>query len=85
MPKWAWWVFAALLFVLWNYDSIGDYWFGGWWMTVRHKPLGEWYAFDLLPFIAAYLALRPLGAAFASMRTVQEQEKAQGEAQSQAK
>ena len=75
MPKWAWWVVAALLFMLWNYDSIGEYWLGGWWTTVRHKPLGAWHAFDLIPFIAAYLAIRPLSRAIFAADTPAAEEK----------
>jgi hypothetical protein len=72
MPKWAWWVAAVLLFVLWNYDSFGEYWFGGWWTTVRDKPLGAWHAVDLLPFIAAYFAIRPISEAIVSIPNLNE-------------
>lgn len=65
MPQWGWWLGAVLLFVVWNFNSIGDYWFAGWWRTVRDQPLGAWHAADLIPFIAAYLAIRPIAAAIA--------------------
>lgn len=76
MPKWAWWLAAVLVFVLWNFDSIGDYWFGGWWSTVRYKPLGDWHAVDLIPFIAIYFAIRPVYEAISSFRKLQTADKA---------
>lgn len=85
MPKWGWWLAGVLLFILWNYDSMGEYWFGGWWYTVRHKPLGEWHARDLIPFIAAYLAIRPVAAAIASWHTLVQREKPGVQPESQLK
>jgi hypothetical protein len=48
------------LFVLWNYDSFGEYWFGGWWRTVRDKPLR-----------AACFAIRAISEAMVSFRKLQ--------------
>jgi hypothetical protein len=85
MPKWGWWLAAVLLFVLWNFDSIGDYWFEGWWTTVRYHPLGDWHAGDLIPFIAAYLAIRPVSDAIASLHKLVREEEPAKESEARAK
>lgn len=84
MPKWGWWLAAVLVFVIWNFDSIGDYWFGGWWTTVSRKSLGDWHAADLIPFIAIYFAIRSISETIASFRAAQQEQAPRKRSEAQA-
>lgn len=86
MPTWGWWVAAFLLYVFWNFESmVRGYWFAGWWRTVIHRPLGDWHAVDIVPFMFTYVAIRLVSSTVASFREQAEKEKSRPESESQVK
>lgn len=82
MPNWGWWVTAVLLVVFWNLNSVS---IGGWWRTVLDRPLGDWHAVDIVPFIFAYVAIRVVLSFVAFVRKLQEEEKSRRESGHQMK
>ncbi|MET0533083.1 MAG: hypothetical protein ABW171_02570 [Steroidobacter sp.] len=88
MPYWGWWLSAVALLMFWKTESmVRGYWFGGWWKTIAHRPLGDWRAIDLVPFLVVYVAVRLIYSTTALWRELEKQEleRKQAEPQSQVK
>lgn len=64
MPKWTLSVVASTLFVYWLLNVRGHgFTLTAWWHRIVHRPLGDWYLSDLLPFVGIYIGVRAVSLA----------------------